>query len=104
VFLDDGFEPYRLMLEEKLRSEMHGREGHWAKLIEDTLSDSKEMALMRVGADHIGETGSIVKRLSNLLRQGETGNLQRILRKKGIQIKVVSRTADVNKVFGVKEW
>jgi len=101
LFLDEGFEPYRLMLEGKLRlAEMHGREEHWAELIERTLSHTGEMALIRVGADHIDQTGSIVKRLTNVLRQGETGKLPRILRRKGIQIQVVSRTANVNKVFG----
>lgn len=99
LFLDEGFEPYRLMLEGKLRlSEMHGREEHWAELIESALSG--ELALIRVGVDHIGQTGSIGKGLTNLLRQGETGKLPQLLREKGIQINVISRTADVNKVFG----
>ena len=101
VFLDEGFEPYKLMLEGKLRpAEMRGREEHWAELIEGTFSHAGDMALIRVGADHIDHSGNIVKRLTNLLHQGEIGKLPRILRKKGIQIKVASRTADVNKVFG----
>lgn len=102
VFLDEEFEPYRLLLDGRLRPEeaQHGRKEHWARVIEAALSDTSGSALIRAGADHVSQPESIFKRLANTIQQRETGKLPKILRKKGIQIKIVHQIADVNRVFG----
>jgi hypothetical protein len=102
VFLDEGFEPYKLLLEGKLsRGEVErGREEHWAKLIEATLSNAGGTALLRAGSDHVVPPESIFARLAKRIYQDEKGNLPAILRKNGIEIQVVHRTADLNQVFG----
>jgi len=102
VFLDEGFEPYKLMLEGKLmpHEAQHGREKHWAKLIETDLADARGTALIRAGANHIDQAQSVLRRLQNMIHRDESGKLPRILHRKGIQIKVVHRIADVNPVLG----
>jgi len=102
VYLDEGFEPYKLLLEGKLsRGEIeHGREERWAKLIEATLFNTTGTALLRAGTDHVDAPAGIFARLARSIWQGEKGKLPAILRKNGIQIRVVHRTADVNEVFG----
>ena len=102
VFLDEGFEPYKLLLEGKLsRGEVErGREEHWANLIEATLSNTAGTAVLRAGSDHVDPPASIFARMAKRIYQGEKGKLPAILRKNGIEIRLVHRTADVNQVFG----
>ena len=102
VFLDEGFEPYKLLLLGKLsRGEVErGREEHWAKLIEATLLDARGTALLRAGSDHVDPPAGVFARLGKRIHQGEKGKLPAILRKNGIEIRVVHRTVDVNQVFG----
>jgi len=102
VFLDEGFQPYKLLLEEKLDPEeaQHGREEHWARVIVAALSEASGTALIRAGAEHVDRPKSIVQQLADRIHHGEVGRLSAILPKKGIQIEVVHRIADVNKVFG----
>jgi hypothetical protein len=101
VFLDAGFEPYKLLLDGKLgaRQAQHGREEYWARVIESKLSDTRGTALIRAGTEHIDQPGSILRKSGQRIAQSETGRLPAILSKKGIQIKVVHRTLDVNQVF-----
>jgi hypothetical protein len=102
VFLDERFEPHRLLLDGKLsRGEIEcGREEHWARLIENVLSNTAGTALLRVGSDHVDPPAGVFSRLVARIHQGEKGKLPAILRKNGIEIRVVHRTADVNQVFG----
>jgi hypothetical protein len=102
VFLDEGFQPYGLMLEGKLmpHEAQLGREEHWAKLIETHLADAKGTALIRAGANHVDQAQTLFKQLQNMIHRDESGKLPRILQRKGIQIKVVHRIADVNLVLG----
>jgi hypothetical protein len=102
VFLDEGFEPYRLLMDGELAPEeaQHGREDHWAKTIEGTLSKIDGTALIVAGTDHIDRDNRIFRRLASSIHEGETGKLPGMLLKNGIQIKVVHRIADVNRVFG----
>jgi hypothetical protein len=102
VFLDEGFEPYKLRLDGKLSdaAAQRGREEHWAELIVDTLAKTGGIALIRAGADRLEPAGSVFTRLAKITRRGEQGKLPKILRKAGIQTEVVYRTADVNRVFG----
>jgi hypothetical protein len=102
VYLDAGFEPYKQLLDMKLkpREAQHGREEHWAKVIEDTMSRASGTALIRAGADHFDQPKNIVKQLANKIHKGKTGKLTAILRKRRIEIKVIHRIADVNLVFG----
>jgi hypothetical protein len=104
VFLDEGFEPYKLVLDEKLDAEeaQHGREEHWARMIEATLSKASGTPLIRAGAEHVDDPRSIAHRLVDRFHQSDVGRLPAILRKKGIQIEIVHRVADVNQVFGKK--
>jgi hypothetical protein len=102
VFLDESFEPYKIVLEERLDLEeaQHGREEHWARVIEDALSKASGKALIRAGAEHFDRPKSIIQQLANRIHHGKIGRLPAILRRKGIQIEVVHRIADVNQVFG----
>ena len=96
IFLDEGFEPYRLLIEGKDESKVNrGREEHWAARIESTLTNEAGKALMRIGADHI-EASTLAQRLF----LGDTGKILRLLQQKGIKAEVVERVADVNETFG----
>jgi hypothetical protein len=102
VFLDEGFEPYKLLLDGKLSDAeaQHGREEHWAELIEDTLSKTEGKALIRARANHLEFPSGILARVPKMIHIGEQGKLSTILHNNGIQIKIIHRTADVNRVFG----
>jgi len=94
IFLDEGFEPYKLLLEGKIVQGVNrGREEHWAKKIETGLSDEKVKALMRVGSEHL-RSG-----LMHRLMPRDTGRITRLLRRSGIEVEVVERVADVNEIF-----
>lgn len=104
VFLDQGFEPYKLLLEGKIGLEeaQTGREEHWAEIIEATLSENNGTALIRAGAEHVDESGPPLEKIISKLRRSKTGRLPRILQKRDIVIKVIHRVADVNEAFGKK--
>jgi hypothetical protein len=101
IFLEEGFEPYKLLLEGKITKNeaQKGREEHWASIIESTLSQNEGSVLMRVGAEHVCQRSLIGKVLGKLSFQ-ETGKLPGLLENRGIMIKVVYEIADVNEVFG----
>jgi len=102
IFLDEGFEPYKLMLAGRLRRSdaQSGREEHWAKTIESTLSKPNAPALIRAGTEHIRETRDISERFIKSVRRIETGKLPKILRKSGIRLEVIHQVSDVNLAFG----
>ena len=96
VFLDEGFEPYMALLEGKVSEEQaeEGREDYWARVISQDLGTS-DKSLIRAGANHVSTGG-----LLGTFRRRRTGRLPILLRKSGIEIQVIDRVADVNKVFG----
>jgi len=102
TFLDEGFEPYKLLLDGKLSDAeaQRGREEHWAKLIQEALSKSEGTALIRAGGDHLEPPGSILGQVAKMIHQDDRGKLPAILGKGGVQIKVVHWIADVSRVFG----
>jgi hypothetical protein len=104
VFLDEGFEPYRLLLEGKVGPEdaQSGREERWADIIEATLSKNERAALIRAGTEHLSQPESTFERILSSLHPSRTGNLPGILRRRGIEVKVIYHIADVNQVFGKK--
>lgn len=103
IFLDEGFEPYRLLLEEKIKQgEVNvGREEHWVKVIENALANPTVTALMRARGTHLESHKSILRRLHS--NSGITGKLPALLRSKDIDVTVVERIADINETFG-KPW
>ncbi len=104
VYLDEGFRPYRLMLEGKIEPKdvQNGREAHWAEIIDANLTTSHGRALIRADALHLSPHGFTVRRVLNAVSGSDNGTLQSILRRKGISVKVVQTVPDVNKVFGRK--
>ena len=104
IFLDQGFKPYKLLLEGEITPEkaQSGREEHWAEVIETTLSANDGIALIRAGAEHVDQAGSALKMILRRLRPSETGRLPGMLRKRGIAINVIHRVEDINEVFGKK--
>lgn len=104
IFLDEGFEPYKLLLNQKLNHNVAqvGREQHWAQVISATLTATNGTALIRTGAEHLGQPADPFRRLASTVLGSETGKLPKSLRRMGILIEVVHRIADVNEVFGKK--
>jgi len=96
VFLDEGFEPYKALLEGKVSEGQaeEGREEYWARVISQNLTASGK-SLIRAGANHV-PAGCLLRRF----RGRRTGRLPILLRKSGIEIQEIDRVADVNKVFG----
>lgn len=96
VFLDAEFEPYRLVLGERIsEGKLKGREEHWLRTIKGTISDQDVKALLCVGTRHVAEPSML-----DYLTLKRTGSLTRLLGKHGMEVKVVERVADVNDVFG----
>ena len=104
VFLDQGFGPYRLLLEGKITQDeaQTGREEHWAEIIEATLSKNNGAALICAGAEHVDQSGPSFKKIISKLRRSKTGRLPKILQERGIVIKVIHRVGDINEIFGKK--
>jgi hypothetical protein len=102
VFLDNGFEAYRHLLEGELACEKAsiGREEHWARIIGDTLTKNAGKALIRAGAEHVDQPRSSLKTMMTKLRASRTGRLRGLLNKKGITLQVNHRTEDINEIFG----
>jgi hypothetical protein len=101
VFLDEAFEPYKLLLAGKItESEIQkGRERHWSEIIQKTLSDTPGKALIRTGLEHLSAPHSVIGVLKRL-QHSETGNLATLIQKSGIKVEVVANIANVNEVFG----
>ena len=104
VFLDEGFEPYRLLLDRKLdpKAAQAGREEHWAEVIKATLAAANGTGLIRAGAEHLDRPANSLRALASTIMNSKTGKLPKLLRRIGIRIEVVHRIADVNEVFGKK--
>ncbi len=104
IFLDEGFEPYSLLIEGKMtpKDAQKGREEHWAKTIEATLNRSNGTALIRAGAEHLDPSGSTAKKILRGIRRSDTGRLTRILQQKGVAVKVLHRVLDINDIYGKK--
>lgn len=102
IFLDEGFEPYKLLLDGRLRprSAEKGREEHWAGVIKATLESHSGAALIRAGNEHLDSSANPLRRALSNLSGRETGRLPQLLKKDGIAIDVVQRVADVNVVYG----
>jgi len=101
VFLDEGFEPYKSLLDGKLTSEkdLKGREEHWARIIRATLT-SGGTALIRVGSEHVNLPKSAIMKTLTGIRRSATGNLPKILQREGIAIEIIHSIPDVNEVYG----
>jgi hypothetical protein len=97
VFLDEGFVPYKALLEGKMTVEQaqEGREEHWAELILRNL-DRNGKNLIRAGSNHVDPSGGLVWKL----RGRRVGKLPTLLKKNEIELQIVDRVADVNQVFG----
>jgi hypothetical protein len=105
VFLDEGFEPYRQLLDGKITSEQAevDREEQWSAKITSTLSSENGSAVIRVGTQHLEPTRSHMTRLRSLGMKSSHGKFTSLLLRKGIEVEVVERIADVNEAFG-KAW
>ncbi len=102
IFVEEGYEPYRLVLEGKIKPKdaQAGREDYWAEKIRTSLFKSDGTALLRAGAEHLNPPKSALKRILSELHPSEPGKLPKILQRTGIEIKVTHRILDVNEVFG----
>jgi hypothetical protein len=96
IFLDESFERYKDFLEGKMAQEdaEEGREEHWAKVILQNLTDGR--SLLRAGSNHIVPPTSLLRRLT----RSNYGQLPQLLQKRGVELQVIDRVADVNEVFG----
>jgi hypothetical protein len=101
IFLDEGFDPYKPVLEGKVTAEgaQKGREEHWARTISAAL-DNDATSLIRVGAEHLGFQRSALMKALSRIRQPTTGSLPRILHREGIEIRLVYSIPNVNDVYG----
>lgn len=101
VFLDEGFEPYKLLLEGKISHEKaeKGREEHWARGIKAELRDN-ETALIRAGAEHVISAKSPITKMLARIRRIETGRLPKLLEREAIAVRLVYQSLDVNEAFG----
>jgi hypothetical protein len=102
VFLDEGFEPYELLLEGKAgeREIAKRREKFWAERITSVLNESEGTALIRSGREHLDQSTSPFKRLMGTFRWSQTGALPILLRRSGIRVEVLHKIANISEVFG----
>ena len=96
TYLDEGFEPYKQLLEGKIGPEhaQVGRELHWVNTIHDVIREQTGHAVIRVGSKHL--EGSLITRIL----RAQTGQLIELLRRRDIEVKIVEKIADVNEAFG----
>ena len=101
VYLDASFEPYRLLLDDKITPQQAeiGREEHWAQVIDASLATRTGAALIRAGSEHIDPPKFMLSRFVSRMRGGP-GRLPSLLEKCGIKVEVVGRIANVNAVLG----
>jgi hypothetical protein len=97
IFVDEGFEPYKAVFAGKVaeKEAENGREKHWTKVILDNL-DGSGKNLLRVGLNHVEPPMGLLQMLS----RNKGGSLPKLLRKNGVELRIVDRVADVNEVFG----
>jgi hypothetical protein len=102
IFLDEGFDPYKLLLEGKItgKEAERGREEHWAKLIRTNVDPGNGTALIRAGMEHVDLPRSAMSGVLGKLHVSSVGKLQALLRESGIEIRVIHKVADVNQAFG----
>lgn len=106
VFLDAGFEPYKLLLDGKTDSQsaQMGREEHWANVIKTTLEKDHRPALLKVGKEHLEQSRNPIRHFAKRVLKDETGKLPVMLLRDGIRIEIAYRIADVNETFARKFW
>ena len=104
VFLDEGFEPYKRLLDGKLdrKTADRGRERFWAERIKSELNTGKGTALIRSGKEHLDRSTNPLKLFAEVILGSEIGKLPSLLHGSGIRVEVVHRIADVNEVFRKK--
>jgi hypothetical protein len=96
IFLDQGYEPYKAALEGKVADATDkGREEHWVEVILENM-DQGGKNLLRSGLNHIAPSSWILQRL----KSSRNGRLPGLLKKNGVELKIIERIADVNQVFG----
>jgi len=97
IFLDEGYEPYEAAQEGQIteNSADKGREDHWTKVILENL-DQGGKNLLRSGLTHIAPSTGMLQRLTS----SRNGRLPSLLKKNGVELKIIERVADVNQVFG----
>lgn len=102
VFLDEGFEPYKLLLDGKITSEkdQKDREEHWARIIRATLTSGGTALVGSFGSEHVNLPKSAIMKTLTGIRRSATGNLPRILQREGIAIEIIHSIPDVNEVYG----
>jgi hypothetical protein len=96
TYLDEGFEPYKQLLEGEIgpKHAQVGREQYWVNTIHDVVRDQTGNAVIRVGSAHLN--GTLIARIL----QRQTGQLIELLRRRDIEVKIVEKIADVNEAFG----
>jgi hypothetical protein len=102
IFLDEGFDLYKLLLEGKITGKEagKGREEHWANLIRTNVASGNGTALIRAGTQHVDLPRTAMNTVLGMLHLSRVGRLQALLRVSGIEIRVLHRIADVNQAFG----
>ncbi len=101
IFLDEGFDPYKLLLERKItgKEAEKGREEHWVKLIRTNVVAENGTALIRASTEHV-DLASTSKSVLAKFHISRVGKLPTLLRKSGIEIRVIHKVGDVNQTFG----
>jgi hypothetical protein len=102
IFLDEHFEPYKLLLTDKIAQgeAARGREECWAEIIQSTLNENNGKALLRAGIEHLEALHAPLTRALKRIRHSETGKLVRLLQDDAIDVKIVAKIPNVNDVFG----
>ena len=102
IFLDEGFDLYRLLLEGKIsgKEAEKGREEHWARVIRTNIAAENETALIRAGTEHVDPPRTAMRSVLGKLHVSSAGTLQALLRESEIEVRVIHRIADVNQAFG----
>jgi hypothetical protein len=102
IFLDEDFELYKLLLTGKIKPNEaeKDRERHWAEVIQKTLNESPNTALIRTGTEHLAAPHSPVSGALKRLRHSDIGNLIKLVQDRGIEVKIIATIANVNDIFG----
>jgi hypothetical protein len=97
IFLDESYEPYTAFLQGKIVEKKldEGRERHWAEIILKNL-DAHKKSLIRAGLNYIDPSTGLLARLGRPRHR----QLPKLLRESGVELQVIDRIADVNRVFG----
>lgn len=102
IFLDEGFDLYRLLLEGKIagKAAEKGREEHWARLIRANIAVGNGTALIRAATEHVDSPRTALSSVLGKLHVSSVGKLQALLRESEIEVQILHRIADVNQAFG----